>query len=52
VLDGGVAHCHIACDDGDEEEVHKDEAIELPLAANGFTSFTCIINNNACVFTV
>jgi hypothetical protein len=32
----GVAHYHIVCDDGDEEEVNRDEAIALLLAANGF----------------
>jgi hypothetical protein len=35
-VDDGVAHYHIVYDDGDEEEVYKDEAIELLLAVNGF----------------
>jgi len=35
-VDGGVAHYHIVYDDGDEEEVYRDEAIALLLAANGF----------------
>jgi hypothetical protein len=35
-VDGGVAHYRIVYDDGDEEEVYKDEAIQLLLAENGF----------------
>ena len=35
-VDDGVAHYHIVYDDGDEEEVYRDEAIALLLAANGF----------------
>jgi hypothetical protein len=37
-VDDGVAHCHVVHDDGDEEGAYKDEdeAIQLPLAANGF----------------
>jgi len=35
-VDGGVAHYHVVHDDGDEEEVYRDEAIALLLAANGF----------------
>ena len=32
----GGAHYHIVHEGGGEEEVHKDEAIGLLLAANGF----------------
>jgi hypothetical protein len=35
-FDDGAAHHHIVRGDGDEEEVYKDEAIRLLLAANGF----------------
>ena len=46
-VDGGVAHYHIVYDDGDEEEAYKDEAIRLPLAANGFG---LIIMRVMCIF--
>ena len=53
MLDGGVAHCHISCDDGDEEELHKDGAIRLLLERQtDLLAVRASLNNNACVFTV
>ena len=36
IINAKGSHYHIVCDDGDEEEVHKDEAVVNLLAANGF----------------